>query len=67
MLGSLISWIILGLDKMYVITAIISGILIALCAILSGSLVSGNRMRANYNNETREDRLKKDSFTTNVS
>ncbi|GGH81171.1 hypothetical protein GCM10007096_18660 [Pullulanibacillus pueri] len=49
---------------MYLMTAIVSGILIALCAILSGTLASGDRMRANYATETREDRLNRDKFTT---
>lgn len=62
--GALISWAIWGLDKMFLITAVISGILIVLCAIFSGSLVDGDRMRANYATEMRKDRLNRDRFTT---
>lgn len=63
-IGSLLSLVIWGLDKMFLLTAIISGVLIALCAILSGTLATGDRMRANYNTETSEDRLNRDKFTT---
>ena len=63
-LGTLLSLFIWGLDKMYLITACISGILILLCTIFSGSLATGDRMRANYATETSEDRLNRDRFTT---
>ena len=63
-IGAILSWAIWGLDKMFLITAVISGVLIGLCAIFSGSLGDGDRMRANYATETREDRLNRDSFTT---
>jgi hypothetical protein len=63
-LGVVISFIIWGLDKMYYFPAGISIVLIGLCALLSGSLVDGDRMRANYATETAKDRLNKDRFTT---
>jgi hypothetical protein len=64
-IGAVISLIIWGFDKLYYITGIVGLILLGLCVVLSGSLGTGDKMRANYATETSEDRLNRDRFVTN--
>lgn len=61
--GVLVSSIIWGISKSYLIPGTIGVILIGLSMITSGALVSGDRMRANFATETAQDRKKRNSIT----
>ena len=62
-IGVLLSLVILGIDKAYLITGGIGLFFIGIAIVSSGSMVSGDRMRANFATESVEDRHKRDSFT----
>ena len=62
-IGVLLSIIIWGLDNAYLITGGIGLLFIGLAMIFSGSLVSGDRMRANFATESADDRRKRNSVT----
>lgn len=64
LVGVIISFFIWGLSKTYIISGCIGLALIGICAIFSGSMLSGDRMRANYATETYEDRQNRDKFVT---
>lgn len=55
-IGFFISLLVWGMDQSYIIPGAICIILIGLSMIFSGTMVSGDRMRANYATESSEDR-----------
>jgi hypothetical protein len=55
-LGVLASVVMLGIEKAYFITGGIGFFLLGISMILSGSLVSGDKIRANFATESDEDR-----------
>lgn len=55
-IGFFVSYLVWGIDKSYFIPGAIGIILIGLSMVFSGSMVSGDRMRANYATESSEDR-----------
>ncbi|WP_042348519.1 DUF5316 domain-containing protein [Bacillus massiliigorillae] len=59
-LGSLVMW---GIDKAYFISGGIGLFFIGISIVYSGSMVSGDRMRANFATESDEDRRKRNSVT----
>ncbi|MGP4042498.1 DUF5316 domain-containing protein [Gracilibacillus sp. D59] len=62
-IGVLISFIVWGMDKAYVITAGIGFLFIGISMVFSGSMVSGDRMRANFATESDDDRRIRRSVT----
>jgi len=65
LVGVLLSMILWGMEKIYVIPGTIGFIFIGISIILSGSMVSGDRMRANLATETTENRDERNSVTKN--
>lgn len=63
MIGVLISLVVWGIEKAYLITGGIGFFFIGISIIFSGSLVSGDRMRANFATESVEDRRKRNNVT----
>ncbi|MBM7694295.1 Na+-transporting methylmalonyl-CoA/oxaloacetate decarboxylase gamma subunit [Peribacillus deserti] len=63
-LGVLLSLFIWGIDKAYLITGGIGILFIVISLLISGSMVSGDRMRANFATESAEDRRQRTSTTT---
>jgi hypothetical protein len=55
-IGALVSWLLWGFSQAYLIPGGLGALLIGLSMIFSGSLVSGDRMRANFATESKEDR-----------
>ncbi len=55
-IGVLISSIVWGIENAYVITAGIGFLFIGISMVFSGSMVSGDRMRANFATESDDDR-----------
>ncbi|QGH34709.1 hypothetical protein GI584_11995 [Gracilibacillus salitolerans] len=66
-IGVLISLIMWGIDKAYVITGGIGILFIGISMIFSGSMVNGNRMRANFATESAEDRRNRNSVTLHTA
>lgn len=62
-IGVLLSIILWGTDNAYLITGGIGLLFIGLAMVFSGSLVSGDRMRANFATESAEDRRNRNSVT----
>lgn len=54
--GILLSLFLWGIDKAYLATGGIGVIFIVISIVMSGSMVSGDRMRANLATESAEDR-----------
>ncbi|TKC18994.1 hypothetical protein FA727_05455 [Robertmurraya kyonggiensis] len=65
--GFLVSILIWGSDKAYFIPGGIGIILLGLSMVLSGSMVSGDRMRANYATESSEDRHSRNKMLLNMT
>lgn len=63
--GVLISMIIWGMEKIYLVSGTIGCIFIVISMIFSGSMVSGDRMRANFATETTEHRDERNKITLN--
>ncbi|MEH7392383.1 DUF5316 domain-containing protein [Bacillus sp. JJ1503] len=63
LIGVLISIVVWGNEKAYLISGIIGMIFISISIVLSGSMVSGDRMRANFETESVEDRRNRYSIT----
>ncbi|MGE7943902.1 DUF5316 domain-containing protein [Lysinibacillus xylanilyticus] len=64
--GVLISMIFWGMEKVYLVTGTVGCIFIGIAMILSGSMVSGDRMRANFATETTDERDKRNKITMNA-
>ena len=64
-IGILISIFLWGIDKAYLVTGSIGFIFIAISMILSGSMVSGDRMRANFATESEDDRKVRNTISFN--
>lgn len=64
-IGVSISMLLWGMGRAYFISGIIGCVLIVIAMIMSGSMVSGDRMRANIATETREHRNERNKFTAN--
>jgi len=64
-IGVSISMLLWGMERAYFISGIIGCALIVIAMIMSGSMVSGDRMRANLATETREHRDERNKFTAN--
>ncbi|GGI18059.1 DUF5316 domain-containing protein [Gottfriedia solisilvae] len=55
-IGVLISLFIVGINNASLITGVIGVVFIGLSMLFSGSMVSGDQMRANFSTESKEDR-----------
>ncbi len=64
--GVLISMIFWGMEKVYLVTGTVGCIFIGISMILSGSMVSGDRMRANFATETTDERDERNKITMNA-
>lgn len=64
-IGILLSIILWGMDKAYLVTGGIGFIFIVISMVMSGSMVSGDRMRANFATESVEDRKERNQTTLN--
>lgn len=64
-IGVSISILLWGMERAYFISGIIGCVLIVIAMIMSGSMVSGDRMRANLATETRKHRDERNKFTAN--
>ncbi|MFJ8460590.1 DUF5316 domain-containing protein [Lysinibacillus xylanilyticus] len=64
--GVLISMIFWGMEKVYIVTGTVGCIFIGISMILSGSMVSGDRMRANFATETTDERDERNKITMNA-
>ncbi|WP_374966882.1 DUF5316 domain-containing protein [Lysinibacillus sp. RS5] len=64
--GVLISMIFWGMEKVYLVTGTVGCIFIGISMILSGSMVSGDRMRANFATETTDERDERNKITVNA-
>ncbi|SDN65220.1 DUF5316 domain-containing protein [Bacillus sp. OK048] len=65
LIGILISIIFWGIDKAYLVTGSIGFIFIGISMVMSGSIASGDRMRANFATESAEDRKERNRLTSN--
>ncbi len=65
LIGILVSIFLWGIDKAYVLTGTIGFIFIGISMLMSGSFVSGDRMRANFATESAEDRKERNRITLN--
>lgn len=63
LIGILISIFLWGIDKAYLLTGSIGFIFIGISMVMSGSFVSGDRMRANFATESAEDRNQRNRIT----
>ncbi|MGE7021595.1 DUF5316 domain-containing protein [Solibacillus cecembensis] len=63
LIGILISIFLWGIDKAYLVTGSIGFIFIGISMVMSGSIASGDRMRANFANESAEDRKERTRIT----
>lgn len=61
-IGTFVSFIVWGSEKVYMITGGIGILFIGISMVLSGSLVNGDKMRANFATETNRDRTKRNKF-----
>ena len=64
-IGILISIFLWGIDKAYLVTGSIGLIFIGISMVMSGSLLSGDRMRANFATESAEARELRNRITFN--
>lgn len=64
-IASVLSVFVWGIDTAYLITGSIGFIFIGISMVLSGSMVSGDRVRANFASESVEDRDKRNKITVN--
>ncbi|MGE7916380.1 DUF5316 domain-containing protein [Lysinibacillus xylanilyticus] len=64
--GVLIAMIFWGMEKVYLVTGTVGCIFICISMILSGSMVSGDRMRANFATETTDERDERNKITVNA-
>ena len=55
-IGVLFSLFIVGINNASLITGVIGVVFIGLSMLFSGSMVSGDRMRANFSSESKEER-----------
>ncbi|MGE8082045.1 DUF5316 family protein [Peribacillus loiseleuriae] len=62
-IGVLISLVTLGIDRAYLITGGIGIFFIGISMLFSGSMVSGDQIRANFATESVEDRRERISTT----
>ncbi|MFC5589246.1 DUF5316 domain-containing protein [Sporosarcina soli] len=65
LIGILISIFLWGIEKAYLLTGSIGFIFIGISMVMSGSIVSGDRMRANFATESAEDRKERNRITLN--
>lgn len=65
LIGILVSLFLLGIDKAYLVTGSIGFIFIGISMVMSGSIASGDRMRANFATESAEDRKERIRITSN--
>jgi hypothetical protein len=65
LIGILISIFLWGIEKAYLVTGSIGFIFIGISMVMSGSIVSGDRMRANFATESAEDRKERNRITLN--
>ncbi|MCL1699553.1 DUF5316 domain-containing protein [Lysinibacillus sp. Bpr_S20] len=63
--GVLISIILWGMEKSYLVSGTVGCIFIVISMIFSGAMVSGDRMRANFATETTDHRDERNKFTLN--
>ncbi|MFJ8090662.1 DUF5316 domain-containing protein [Lysinibacillus sp. NPDC095746] len=63
--GVLISMMLWGMEKIYLVSGAVGCIFIVISMIFSGSMVSGDRMRANIATETTEHRDERNKITLN--
>ncbi|MBY0121653.1 DUF5316 domain-containing protein [Bacillus sp. S/N-304-OC-R1] len=63
LISILISLVLWGIEKAYYLSGIIGVIFLGISVILSGSMVSGDRMRANFATESAEDRRTRNNIT----
>ncbi|MGE7693883.1 DUF5316 domain-containing protein [Lysinibacillus sp. NPDC094177] len=61
----LISMILWGMEKIYLVSGTIGCIFIVISMIFSGSMASGDRMRANFATESIENRDERNKITIN--
>lgn len=57
--AALLCLIVIGIDKVVLVNGAVGLFLLVLSMISSGSMVSGDRMRANFTSETTEERHKR--------
>ncbi|WP_026693871.1 DUF5316 domain-containing protein [Peribacillus kribbensis] len=62
-IGVVVSLVIWGIDKAYLITGGLGMLFIVFSLLISGCMVSGDRMRANFATESAEDRHRRTSTT----
>jgi len=62
-IGVLVSLAVWGIDKAYFISGGIGLFFIGISMVVSGSMVSGDQMRANFATESAEDRRNRNSVT----
>ncbi|GAB0168266.1 DUF5316 domain-containing protein [Lysinibacillus sp. CTST325] len=63
--GVLTSMILWGMEKLYLVSGTVGCIFIVISMIFSGSMVSGDRMRANFAAETTEHRDERNTISLN--
>ncbi|MGE8004978.1 DUF5316 domain-containing protein [Lysinibacillus sp. NPDC093216] len=61
--GVLISMMLWGMEKVYLVSGTVGCIFIVISMIFSGAMVSGDRMRANFATETTEHRDERNNIT----
>ncbi|WP_336634966.1 DUF5316 domain-containing protein [Lysinibacillus fusiformis] len=65
-LGVVFSILIWGTEKAHLLSGLVGGIFIIFGLLMSGSMGSGDRMRANFATETKEDRDERNHIMNNA-
>ncbi|MFD1739755.1 DUF5316 domain-containing protein [Bacillus salitolerans] len=66
-LSSLVSFILWGVDRAYIMPGAVGFLLIGFSVVFSGTMVSGDRMRANFATETEVDRKTRNKITSRLA
>lgn len=66
MLGVVFSILIWGIEKAHLLSGLVGGIFIIFALLISGSMGSRDRMRANFATETKEYRVERNHIMNNA-
>jgi len=64
--GVVLSILIWGTEKAHLLSGMLGGLFIISALLMSGAMASGDRMRANFASETKEDRNERNHIMNNT-
>jgi len=64
--GVVLSILIWGTEKAHLLSGMLGGLFIISALLMSGAMASGDRMRANFASETKEDRNERNHIMNNA-